>query len=160
MDYEAMVQKALRGVVKESLQHMQENGLEGDHHYYVTFATDHPQAKIPEKIIEQYGDELTIVLQYEYWDLEVGERGFSVTLCFDEDNQNIYIPYSALISFVDPSVKFGLQFTPIIPEGGAMLQAENPDTNNPLRNKTDKNKDTNQLDSTSNVVSFDTFKKK
>jgi hypothetical protein len=114
LDYETMIQTALRGVVRNSLSIVQKNGLPSNHHFYITFITNHPKVKMPEYLFEEYPEEITIVLQHEFWDLEVSSSGFSVTLCFNDKNENLYVPYDAVISFVDPSVKFGLQFVPII----------------------------------------------
>ena len=156
LDYEAMVQNALRSVVQKSLAHVVREGLSGDHHFYITFNTDHPDVVIPEYLKDQYGDELTVVLQYEFWDLQANEHDFSVTLCFDDANESVVVPYTSIISFVDPSVKFGLQFTPILEEikEGKVIKADKP---NSKKNSTKE--DTNQEES-SNIITLDSFRKK
>lgn len=110
IDYDAILQKALRQVVREILIRTASYGLSGDHHYYITFATTHPWVELPDYIKEEYPDQITIVLQHEFWDLEVSADAFLVTLCFDEVNERVKVPFLSLISFIDPSVRFGLQF--------------------------------------------------
>jgi hypothetical protein len=112
IDYDAIVQKALRQVVREILTDTMEHGLVGNHHYYVTFATNHPWVVVPEYLREEFPDEMVIVLQHEFWDLEVTKDNFSVTLYFDDISERITVPFVSIINFVDPSVKFGLQFLP------------------------------------------------
>lgn len=146
LDYETMIQTALRGVVRNSLSIVQKNGLPSNHHFYITFTTNHPKVKMPEYLFAEYPDEITIVLQHEFWDLEVGSGGFSVTLCFNDKNENLYVPYDAVTSFVDPSVKFGLQFVPIIDDD--TLENDNSDK----KDATEEKKD--------NVVVVDFSKKK
>ena len=116
IDYEYLVHNALRDVVKSILTDVAINGLPGDHHFYICFATPHPLVQMPDYLHEDYPEDITIVLQHEYWDLVVDETGFSITLCFDEIHERIVVPFDAIISFVDPSVKFGLQFNPVYPE--------------------------------------------
>lgn len=115
-DYEKMVQCALRKVVHDILKEASVHGLVDDHHFYISFATQHAQVKLPDFLLEEYPEDITIVIQHVYWDLVVDDKGFGVTLCFDDNNEQLYIPFSALISFVDPSVKFWLQFAPLFPD--------------------------------------------
>jgi hypothetical protein len=110
IDYDAVLQKALRQVVRDILIHTASYGLFKERHYYITFATNHPWVEIPEYVKEDYPDQMTIVLQHEFWDLEVTADAFLVTLCFDDVNERIKVPFMSLISFVDPSENFGLQF--------------------------------------------------
>lgn len=158
-NYENMVQDALRSVMKKALEQTVKDGLNGDHHFYITFNTNHPEVNIPEYLKEQYGDELTIVLQYEFWDLEVNDENFSVTLCFDDENENIFVPYSSVTSFVDPSVKFGLQFNPILDEssGGKILK---DNKSKEKTKKSDKQSEAIKADEVSNVITLDLFRKK
>ncbi|MDR1908126.1 MAG: ClpXP protease specificity-enhancing factor SspB [Holosporales bacterium] len=110
IDYDAILRKALRQVIREILVNAANYGISGEHHFLITFATNHPWVELPDYLKEEYPDEMMIVIQHEYWDLEVTADGFSVTLCFDEVNERIKVPFSALIEFADPSSKFGLQF--------------------------------------------------
>ncbi len=150
-DYEAMVQKSLRTVVRDILKKAIDRDLPGDHHFYIAFSTTHPGVQIPDSLREEYPDDMTIVLQHEYWDLAVDDHGFGVSLCFDESDERIYIPFDALISFVDPSVTFGLQFAPIYPEA---TEKKLPTLSSPTEEMT------SNATQESNVVSLDFSKKK
>lgn len=108
--YDEIVQEALRAVVGRVLSQIEGGGLPGAHHFYITFKTQAPDVVIPAHLVEKFPDEMTIVLQNRFWDLEVGESGFSVKLSFNQITSQLDIPYSAITAFVDPSVDFGLQF--------------------------------------------------
>ena len=110
LDYERMMENALRGVVRAAISHAAERGLPGEHHFYVTFRTDLPGVVLPPQLRERYKTEMTIVIQYQFWGLEVGEDSFKVTLSFDGKHERLVIPLAAITAFVDPSVQFGLQF--------------------------------------------------
>lgn len=110
LKYDVMVERALRGVLREALSYVAEHGLPGDHHLYITFRTEHPEVDMPEQLRERYPGEMTIVLQYQFWGLEVGDDGFAVTLSFSDVPERLEIPFQAVIAFADPSVRFGLQF--------------------------------------------------
>ena len=109
--YEQMMEQALRGVMREALVYVQERGLPGQHHFYITFRTEHPGVEIPETLRQKFPREMTIVLQYQFWGLKVGEDGFEVTLSFDAKHERLVVPFLAVSAFVDPSAQFGLQFT-------------------------------------------------
>jgi hypothetical protein len=113
LQYDRLVERALKNVVREALLHVSEHGLPGAHHLYVTFRTDHPDVEIPDVLRSRYPVEMTIVLQYQFWDLIVGEDGFEVTLSFNDAHQRLVIPFSAVNAFADPSVNFALQFQPM-----------------------------------------------
>jgi len=115
-DYEQLVQESLRSVVRDALTQVSKSGLPGNHHFYISFRTDFPGVDLPDYLLDQYPEEITIVLQYEFWDLEVEDDSFFVTLCFNDIHERLTIPFKAIVSFVDPSVKFGLQFSPTIHE--------------------------------------------
>jgi len=110
LQYDVMVENALRGVVRQALEQVAQYGLPGEHHFYITFRTDHEDVQISERLHEQYPREMTIVLQYQFWELEVGESAFSVTLSFNNRSEYLSVPFDAVIAFADPSVRFGLQF--------------------------------------------------
>jgi hypothetical protein len=113
MHYEAMAQDALRGVVKAGLKRAAApEGLPGAHHFYITFKTDAAGVSGPVDLLGKYPDEMTIVLQHQYWDLAPGETFFSVTLQFGGQPKRLSIPYAAVTRFYDPSVQFLLQFEP------------------------------------------------
>jgi uncharacterized protein len=108
--YEALADKALRSVVKEALKRTEKQGLLGSHHFYLTFKTKDPGVEIPDFLLERYPEEMTIVLQNQFWGLKVGEDEFEVGLTFQKMPTTLVIPFAALTAFVDPSVQFGLQF--------------------------------------------------
>jgi hypothetical protein len=108
--YESLVDEALRGVVRRVLTHAAERGLPGTHHFYISFRTTEPGVEMPEYLRAKYADEMTIVLQHQYWGLEVTDQHFEVTVSFNKRNERIKVPFTALSAFVDPSVRFGLQF--------------------------------------------------
>ena len=111
MHYEAMAQDALRGVVKTALRKAAApEGLPGDHHFYITFRTKAPGVSGPQDLLGKYPDEMTIVLQHQYWDLAPGETFFTVTLKFGGQPKRLSVPYAAVTRFYDPSVQFLLQF--------------------------------------------------
>jgi hypothetical protein len=108
--YDRMVEDALRGVVRRALTDVSASGLPGDHHFYLTFRTGEPGVQIAPALKSQYPKEMTIVLQHQFWGLEVGEEQFAVTLSFGGKHERLVVPYRSIVSFADPSVKFGLQF--------------------------------------------------
>jgi uncharacterized protein len=108
--YETMIDRALRGVVREALERAAREGLRGAHHFYIGFATDAPGVSIPDSLRARYPQEMTIVLQHQYWDLEIGQESFSVTLSFQKQLERLTVPFAAVRSFADPSVNFALEF--------------------------------------------------
>ncbi len=108
--YDAMVEQALRNVVRRALSYAAERGLPGDHHFYISFRTNDPGVDIPAQLRSRYPNEMTIVLQHQFWGLDVGEEAFGVTLSFSDVPERLTIPFSAISAFADPSVRFGLQF--------------------------------------------------
>jgi len=110
--YDEIVQEALRAVVGRVLGQIQMGGSElpGAHHFYITFKTGAPGVDIPTHLKERFPDEMTIVLQNKFWDLNVTDEGFSVGLSFNQMPSKLVVPFSAITAFVDPAVDFGLQF--------------------------------------------------
>ncbi len=109
--YQALTQAALKGVVRAALQKAGELGaLPGGHHFYVTFRTRTPGVQMADYLKDKFPDEMTIVIQHQYWDLEVTDDHFEIILKFSGVPQHLSIPFSALSRFFDPSVNFGLQF--------------------------------------------------
>jgi len=123
MRYDLMAQEALRGVVRRALEVALKKGLPGEHHFYISFRTDAPGVEISEKLRKQYPEEITIVLQHQFWNLDVREDGFSVDLTFNKVPEKLVVPYSAVQGFFDPSVQFGLQFEVKKPEGVPAAEA-------------------------------------
>ncbi len=108
--YQALTDAALRGVVRDALRRIEKQGLIGSHHFYLTFKTKFPGVDIPEFLREQYPDEMTIILQHQFWGLKISEERFEVTLTFKKLPATLVIPFPALTAFFDPGVQFGLQF--------------------------------------------------
>lgn len=108
--YDDIVQEALRAVVGRVLGSIAASGLPGEHHFYITFKTQAPGVAIPSHLHERFPDEMTIVLQHKYWDLKVEEGHFEVGLSFSQIPSHLFVPYSAITAFVDPSVDFALHF--------------------------------------------------
>ena len=121
--YNALVENGLRSVVREALRRVAAEGWPGTHHAYITFKTTAPGVEVPDFLHTRYPDELTIVLQHQFWDLEVDDDSFSVTLSFNKVGQRIVVPFAALTSYADPSVKFGLQFGQTKQEEGVAPKA-------------------------------------
>jgi hypothetical protein len=148
-------------VVREALRRALEQGLIGNHHFYLTFKTHDAGVEIPDHLKERFPDEMTIVLQNQYWDLKIDNDKFEVTLNFQKIPAALVVPYAALTGFADPGVKFGLQFrnasTPAATEiKGAAKELEPPGTA--------EDDQTGEADKTasgeSQVVSLDQFRKK
>jgi hypothetical protein len=104
LDYPALVRRALLGVVREVLVRAAGEGLPGEHHCFLAFRTDHPGVDIPEWVRSEQNEEMTIVLQHQFWDLSVAEEGFSVTLRFGGRPARLSVPFDALVAFTDPAV--------------------------------------------------------
>lgn len=114
MNYEALAQEALRGVIKAALRRAAApEGMPGAHHFYITFRTQGPGVVVPPELAAKYPDEMTIVIQHQFWDLAPGETSFSVVLKFGGSPKKLSVPYAAVTRFYDPSVQFLLQFEPV-----------------------------------------------
>lgn len=149
--YDKMVEKALRGVVRQALGEVVKDGLSDDHHFYITFFTDHSGVKLPGYLKDRYPGEMTIVLQHQFYDLEVDDEKFSVMLSFNNVPERLTIPLQAVTIFADPSVNFALQFQPLSEDGDdeTRFEAEELDVD-----QEDKQKKKGE------VVSLDQFRKK
>lgn len=110
IDYGNLMHSAMRGLIRHVLTDVAEHGLPGQHHFFITFDTMHPDVVIADWLHERYPDEMTVVIQHWFDNLEVGEDAFSVTLNFGDSPEPLHIPYDAIRTFVDPSVEFGLRF--------------------------------------------------
>ncbi|HEY1613416.1 MAG TPA: ClpXP protease specificity-enhancing factor SspB [Rhizomicrobium sp.] len=158
--YKAFTDAALRGVVRDALKHVEQHGLVGAHHFRLSFRTHFPGVEIPDFLLEQYPEEMTIILQHQFWGLKVKENHFEVTLSFRKLPATLAIPFGALTAFVDPGVQFGLSFQSE-PEGDtaqrnrASLQkpqaAVAPESKEPVRGDPPV---------PGEVVSLDSFRKK
>jgi hypothetical protein len=108
--YQGLLDAALRGVVRDALLRIEKQGLIGSHHFYITFKTGYPGVDIPSFLVEQYPDEMTIILQHQFWGLKIREDDFEVALTFRKLPATLVIPFAALTKFFDPGVPFGLEF--------------------------------------------------
>jgi len=149
--YDKMVEKALRGVVQRALEEVVKDGLTEDHHFYITFFTDHPGVSLPSYLKERYPGEMTIVLQHQFYDLEVDENKFTVMLSFNNVPERLTIPLAAVTIFADPSVNFALQFQPLSDDEDDDIHFEAEELE---LDKEDKQKKKGE------VVSLDQFRKK
>ncbi|MCB2053227.1 MAG: hypothetical protein KDE35_03155 [Geminicoccaceae bacterium] len=166
IEYGELVEKALRNVVREVLGRLVRHEVAEPHHFYITFRTTHSAVGMPDYLRERYPAEMTVVLQHQYWDLEVGDTGFSVTLSFNDKLERLVVPYEAIKVFADPGVEFGLQFT-IDTEGQT---AETPPTTLPKRPRKpvavdlsgagDTATDNDKPDGGAEIVALDRFRKK
>lgn len=128
LPYEAWAESALRQVVVRAVAHAAAHGLPGEHHFYITFRTDHPGVMIPPRLRAQYPREMTIVLQHQFWDLKMDEVAglISVGLSFGGTPASLAIPLAAVTAFADPAVRFGLGFQPGMPEAVEAAAAATP----------------------------------
>jgi len=131
--YDLLVQDALKGVVRKVLIDAGRDGLPGEHHFYISFQTDYPGVRLSNRLREKYPQEMTIVLQHQFWDLNVTEHTFEVGLSFSGVPERLLIPFDALTGFFDPSVQFGLKFDSQDEDEEEEI-AEAPPAPQPLRN--------------------------
>lgn len=109
IDYGNLMHRAMRSLIQNVLTDVQKDGLPGEHHFFVTFDTMHPDVELADWLSDRYPDEMTIVIQHWFENLNVTDEGFAITLNFGENPEPMYIPYDAIKTFVDPSVEFGLR---------------------------------------------------
>lgn len=119
--YDVLVQDALRGVVRKVLREVADSDLPGEHHFYIAFDTTAPGVRMSSRLRQQHPEEMTVVLQHQFWDLSVTDHAFEVGLSFGGVPERLLIPFAAIKGFFDPSVQFGLQF-----DSGAAGKAEAP----------------------------------
>ena len=149
MNYNGMVEATLLHVVRQVLDRVSESGLPGNHHLYLSFHTDYPGVIIPAHLREHYPEEMTIVLQHQFWGLETNDQGFEVTLSFDDVHEYIFVPFAALTAFADPSVQFGLQFKSGEDKQAAKGAEKSPASSAPLKSVP-----------AGEIVALDSFRKK
>ncbi len=110
IDYDAKVQQALRQVVSNVLKDVEQDGLPGDHHFYIAFKSQAEGVSIPAHLVSRFPDEMTIVVQHKFWNLKVHDDYFEIMLSFNKTPETLIVPFAAIVGFVDPSVQFALQF--------------------------------------------------
>lgn len=155
--YQALTDAALRGVVRDALRRIEKQGLIGSHHFYLTFKTHFPGVELPNFLREQYPDEMTIILQHQFWGLKVREDHFEVALTFKKLPATLVIPFAALTAFFDPGVQFGLQFKSVEGETKPAAPAQTmppPPADQPEAVAAEPS------DKPAEVVSLDKFRKK
>ncbi len=161
MGYQKKLERALRSVVRDALVDIAENGLPGEHHFYITFHTRAPGVEISNVLLAQYPDEMTIVLQHQFWGLEIYDDSFTVTLSFNRKSERLVVPFAAMAAFLDPSVNFGLQF-----EGGKAANADPGEGVAAIAEavefpaRPDGASDCGPSDGTGEIVALDSFRKK
>lgn len=158
--YDKMVETALRGVVRDALRQVADRGLPGNHHFYLTFRTSYPGVDIPEYLRGQYPNEMTIVLQYQYYGLEIDEEKFAVTLSFNNVHERLEIPLGAITTFADPSVNFALQFQPALPAESAAVAPLAERAPNTAESKEEAKPAAAEEPKRGEVVTLDAFRKK
>lgn len=149
--YQALVDNAHRSIIREALRHVAKGGTMGNHHFFITYDTQAPGVVLSDVMKAQYPEQITIVLQHQFWDLKVNDDGFEVSLTFNKMPETLYVPYGAIRQFVDPSQNFGFALRPI--EGSASpapRQVPAPKAETPTGDKP----------SDPTVVSLDKFRKK
>jgi len=159
IDYGNLMHEAMRGLICKVLRDVAKNGLPGNHHFFITFDTSHPDAELADWLSDRYPDEMTVVMQHWYDNLEVGDDGFSITLNFGDAPEPLFIPYDSIKTFVDPSVEFGLRFETNTDEAATNkpLPKVTPKPKSKVPDSSDKKTKTSAKDA--DVVSLDSFRK-
>ncbi|MZR30157.1 SspB family protein [Sneathiella litorea] len=157
INYTKMVENALMDVVRNALRHAAEYGLPGDQHFYVTFKTGFPGVSVPAHLSERYKDEMTIVLQHQFWDIVVEPDYFTVDLSFNHKRETLKIPFDALTAFADPSVQFGLQFSATDLESDLESQPESEDTE---QKESLNDEEGETAEKQGEIIALDAFRKK
>ncbi len=169
MRYDLLAQDALRGVVRMALERVQEQGsLPGTHHFYIVFVTSFDGVEMPDSLRERYPTEMPIILQHQFWDLEVADDHFAVSLSFEKLPQRLVIPFKAIRAFSDPSVQFAMQFqvegqAQLAPAETTAFPARDPDEDGeaaPDDAPEASDEDSPSDGKTGEVVSLDAFRKK
>ncbi|MBO0903082.1 SspB family protein [Jiella sonneratiae] len=124
--YDVLAQEALRGVIRKVLGEVAKTGLPGEHHFFITFLTSAPGVRISSRLREKYPELMTIVIQHQFWDLQVTETSFEVGLSFSDIPERLLVPYSAIRGFYDPAVNFELEFDVQSAAGTARPDSEEP----------------------------------
>lgn len=168
--YDILAQEALRGVMRKVLAEVARTGLPGNHHFFITFLTGAPGVRVSSRLRERYPEQMTIVLQFQYWDLKVTETGFEVGLSFADVPEKLEIPFSAVRGFYDPSVNFELEFdvktdtvveepVPLVPEKKTKAKSEKA-KKIVVEQPSEPVSDDSENGKGAQVVSLDAFRKK
>ena len=162
--YDVLAQDAMRGVMRKILSEVEKTGLPGEHHFFITFLTNAPGVRVSSRLREKYPDQMTIVVQHQYWDLKVSESGFEIGLSFSDVPERLLVPFAAIKGFYDPSVNFELEFdvemgvnenvpraVPLVGPGPSAVAGDEA---------SDADDDENAATGSADVVSLDAFRKK
>ena len=164
LDYQTMTHNAMMSIVRDALQSVAKDGLPGEHHFYITFAPQHPGVDMPDDLRGRQGDEMTIVLQHQFENLSVSNLGFQVDLAFDGVVQTLRIPFATVLAFFDPSVEFGLRFPAnqeqMLDEAPSAAPTAPEDTSENTSDKNEPDAPEAEEPRTGEVVNLDTFRDK
>ena len=171
MRYDQLAQSALKGVVREALRKVEKSGLPGEHHFFIQFNTRYPGVSIGERLAAKYPREMTVVLQHQFYNLQVTEERFQVELTFDNIPEKLVIPFASVKGFLDPAVQFGLQFdvaqveeeVAASPKTDAKTKAEPKAKSEAKWKKAEESEQATEDEVAAekpNVVSLDAFRKK
>ena len=167
IDYGNLMHDAMRSLIRKVLSEVAKDGLPGAHHFFISFDTQHPDVELAKWLSERFPEDMTIVMQHWFEDLDVGEDGFGVTLSFGDNPERLYVPFDAIRTFVDPSVEFGLRFESQDEDdedfdedeelGDEVVEQLSPDlpTKKPAKASTEDSDEKKDAD----VVSLDSFRK-
>ena len=157
--YDVLAQEALRGLVRRVLAEVAQAGLPGEHHFFVSFSTQHPAVRVSSRLRAEYPVEMTVVLQHQFWDLTVADSAFEVGLSFNGIPERLYVPFSAITSFIDPHVGFAVKFE-VVNEEAAVAPAEGPAPAAPDAAAAPAATAAPEVDAKADIVSLDAFRKK
>lgn len=168
MRYDQLAQAALKGVVREALRKVEKTGLPGEHHFFIQFNTRYPGVSIGERLSQKYPREMTVVLQHQFFNLQVSEERFQVELSFDNIPEKLVIPFASVKGFLDPAVQFGLQFEVAASEEEVVAEPKaEPKPKAETKSKADRGSAKEEVPKVEesvgekpNVVSLDAFRKK
>ena len=178
--YDVLAQEAMRGVMRKVLAEVEKTGLPGEHHFFITFLTTAPGVRISTRLREKYPDQMTIVVQHQYWDLKVSDTNFEIGLSFSDVSERLLVPFAAIKGFYDPSVNFELEFDveiaaesapravplggpgPVVLRDVSKMQAEEREraAREPSGDAPDDDGETEEGSASADVVSLDAFRKK
>ena len=159
LNYSDIVKNALKGVLREVLTATQNEGLPDPHHFYINFDTTHPEVVISKQLLNLYPKEMQIVIQHQYWNLQVEENYFRITLSFNGVKEELTIPFSSIKNFSDPYAEFSLQFDNNS-QNKVNDEEDSNQINSPLDSSEEKNKINKEKETNKNVITLDSFRKK
>jgi len=159
LDYEQLCADALRSVVRRALEIVADKGLPGGHHFLITLRTDYPGVEMPDYLRQRYPDTISVMLQYEFWNLEVEEDRFAVSLSFSDVRERLVVPFDAVTGFVDPFAKFQLKFE-VRDDAAAGRRDKSPTPLKPVDAKAAPKTEAKDKAKSGEVVTLDAFRKK